>query len=125
LDRAEAAVTYDHWKATNPADEYLGPSPDEEDDVTIPCDFSSFDIGAELEHLQGRNPVSASSRAALAADMLADRQRELAPLMHDTLKLIWERLTVQMGTDADLIDDIERVVNATLAALEDFHDEPF
>ena len=23
-------MTYDHWKATNPADEWLGPDPDEE-----------------------------------------------------------------------------------------------
>jgi hypothetical protein len=28
----EASVTYDHWKSTNPADEFLGPDPDEEDD---------------------------------------------------------------------------------------------
>jgi hypothetical protein len=94
--------------------------------VNIPCDFSSFDIGAELERLQGRNPVSASSRAALKATMLADRQRELAPMMHHTLKLIWERLTVPMGTDDDTLQDIERLVNAQLAALEeeDFHASP-
>jgi hypothetical protein len=34
-------MTYDHWKTTNPADEFLGPDPDEEDDSPEPvseCD---------------------------------------------------------------------------------------
>jgi hypothetical protein len=25
-------VTYDHWKSTNPADNYLGPDPDDENE---------------------------------------------------------------------------------------------
>jgi hypothetical protein len=27
ISRGETAVSYDHWKATNPADEQLGPEP--------------------------------------------------------------------------------------------------
>ena len=33
-------MTYDHWKATNPEDEWLGPDPDEDD-------FDDLDFEAE------------------------------------------------------------------------------
>lgn len=33
---------YDHWKTTNPADEFLGPAP--EDDAPLRC----IDCGADL-----------------------------------------------------------------------------
>jgi hypothetical protein len=58
--------------------------------------------------------------------MLADRQRELAPLMHETLKLIWDRLFIPMGTDHDTLRDIQRLVDKTLAAFagDDFKDSP-
>lgn len=29
-------MSYDHWKSTNPADEQLGPEPDEEDEESLP-----------------------------------------------------------------------------------------
>jgi hypothetical protein len=95
--------------------------------VTNPCDFSSYNIGTELERLKNdprllpwEPTVSASSRAALKHTMLFDRQRELAPLMHHTLKQIHERLNVPVGTDADALRDIEKLVDATLGELYDF-----
>lgn len=43
-------------------------------------------------------------------------------LMLDTLRLIRKRLRVPAGTDADTLVDIERIVRATLDAVEDdFH----
>jgi hypothetical protein len=30
-------MTYDHWKATNPADEWLGPEPRDRDDMSACC----------------------------------------------------------------------------------------
>jgi hypothetical protein len=36
MERAVLHKTYDHWKTTNPDDEFLGPEPEDEDEIPEP-----------------------------------------------------------------------------------------
>ena len=43
--------SYDHWKCTNPADEFLGPEPEDEDELPEPTVEEVWDGRGEYVHV--------------------------------------------------------------------------
>jgi hypothetical protein len=51
-------MSYDHWKTTNPDDEWLGPDPAEEHDDEEPPELQT-----PYAHCRARTPLRASATA--------------------------------------------------------------
>ena len=63
-------MTYDHWKTTNPADEWLGPDPEEDDGMNAPGYWmyeTSGVLRPAVEAYLNREPMSDADIAAMRA----------------------------------------------------------
>jgi hypothetical protein len=98
-------MTYDHWKSTNPADEFLGPEPESEDDhepmtskeiadlvrraeaflASLGTDRKMSDVARNSEPYRGDYLVKD------LADALEHQAREIASLRHTIADLYTER----------------------------------
>jgi hypothetical protein len=65
LSRGEAAMTYDTWKATNPADEWLGPEPpyDADDDFEKSLNVAYAAVQMLLFLIDFTYPLSSTRKA--------------------------------------------------------------
>ena len=67
-------MTYDHWKTTNPDDEFLGPDPEEEDDFNECDDCGELSDNLDWLDKHGKHLLCpACMRKAEQQDEAADR----------------------------------------------------
>jgi len=83
-------VTYDHWKTTNPADEWLGPEPEEDGGVSVFTKYRRKQIAELRPYLPGEDmsDVSVSGEDAKAGSPKPGDMIARNPKNHDDQWLV-------------------------------------
>ena len=89
---------YDHWKATNPADEFLGPEPLDEELVGL--------YGEEALELAGMDQAGAKARRVAAAIALEHHHFHQQPVWSDGMLRSAARLIAEALKDHPSDDDV-------------------